>query len=173
MGFSLVVWKKVPATWYDFCSWFQRKCLLPCGILFFFPKYPRFWNLKLDFCPLKKVFEIFCRNIVNHRPINYSWPKFQQICGIFFFTKYPRFWNLKLDFCPIKKVFCRFSKIRQIFFTWTLFLKIKKKKSEKLFREVGSSQVIWIGNSFWKGYIFGTSYSLPLASLAVVRGGGS
>ena len=96
-------------------------------LIFFSPKYPRFWNLKLDFCPLKKVFEIFCRNIVNHRPINYSWPKFQQICGIFFFTKYPRFWNLKLNFCPIKKVFRRFSKIRQIFFTWTLFLKIKKK----------------------------------------------
>ena len=32
VGFSLVVSKKVPATWCDFCSWFQKKCLLPGGI---------------------------------------------------------------------------------------------------------------------------------------------
>ena len=36
----------------------------------FFPKYPRFWKLKLDFCPLKKVFEIFCPNILNHLSLN-------------------------------------------------------------------------------------------------------
>ena len=45
--------------------------LMTIGIsIFFFRKYLRFWNLKLDFCPLKKVFEIFCRNIVNHLSLN-------------------------------------------------------------------------------------------------------
>ena len=72
---------------------------------FFFTKYPRFWNLKLDFFPLKKVFEIFCQNIVNDPPLNYIWPKFQGICGTFFFAKSPRFSNLKLDYFPHKKVF--------------------------------------------------------------------
>ena len=68
-------------------SWFQKKCLLLMGILIFFPKNPRFWKLKLNFFPLKKVFDIFWQNTVNYRCINYLWPKFQQICGIFFFSQ--------------------------------------------------------------------------------------
>ena len=66
-------------------SWFQKKYLLPGGIFargfkksacylvgfwFFFPKIPRFWKLKLDFFPLKKVFEIFWRNMANSRYLN-------------------------------------------------------------------------------------------------------
>ena len=83
--------KKVPATWWDFD--------------FFFPKNPWFWKIKLDFFPLKKVFEIFWRNTANYLYLNYLWPKFQHIWGIFFFTKYARFWKLKLDFFPIENVF--------------------------------------------------------------------
>ena len=60
---SLVGSKKVPATWWDFD--------------FFFPKNPRFWKFKLDFFPLKKVFEIFWRNTANYLYLNYLWPKFQ------------------------------------------------------------------------------------------------
>ena len=35
VGFSLVVSKKVPATWLDFCSGCSKKCLLP-GVIFIF-----------------------------------------------------------------------------------------------------------------------------------------
>ena len=61
-----------------------KKCLLPMGIYcsikksacyiwgfyYFFQKKNKFWKLKLDFFPLKKVFENFCSNILNHLSIN-------------------------------------------------------------------------------------------------------
>ena len=63
-----------------------------------FRKYPRFWKLKLDFCPLKKSFEIFWPNIMNNLFINYLWPKFQEVCGIFFLAKIPPILKLEVGF---------------------------------------------------------------------------
>ena len=71
----------------------------------FLAKIPPIWKLKLDFCPLKKSFQIFWSNIMNNLHINYLWPKFQEICGIFFLGKIPPILNFKLDFCPLNKSF--------------------------------------------------------------------
>ena len=73
-------------------SWFQKKCLLPMGILFFFfPKYPRFWNLKLDFLPLKKVFKFFLKiNSIWLLLNNYD-QSFRNFAEYFFLQNTPYF----------------------------------------------------------------------------------
>ena len=137
---ALLVSKKVPTTYGDF---------------FFLQKYPRFWNLKLDFFPFKnsflQIFEntpnFFHLNFISKKKLKKSGNLFfaeKSACYLwgfwFFFQKYPRFWNLKLDFFPFRKISAIFSKIRQFFFTWTLFQ--KKKKTENLFRSVGQELII-------------------------------
>ena len=116
---------------------------------FFFPKIPRFWNLKLDFFPFKKsflqIFEntpiFFYLNFISKKKLKKSGNLFfaeKSACYLwgfwFFFQKYPRFWNLKLDFFPFRNFSAIFSKIRQIFFTWTLFLTKKNKNQRTFFR---------------------------------------
>ena len=86
-------------------SWLQKKCLLPGGIWIFFPKNLRFWKFKLDFFPLKKVFEIFWQNTMNKRLLNYLWPKFQEICGRFFFHKIPPILKVEVGFFSDRKSF--------------------------------------------------------------------
>ena len=110
-----------------------------CGT-FFCHQYPRFWNLKLDFFPFKKSFSqifentpiFFYLNFISKKKLKKSGNLFlaeKSACYLwgfwFFFQKYPRFWNLKLDFFPFWNFPAIFSKIRQIFFTWTSFLKKK------------------------------------------------
>ena len=98
----------------------------------FFPKYHQFWKLKLNFCSLKKDFEFFCRNIVNHVSMNKVWPKFQDFCGTFFFPKYPRFWKLKLDFFSKKKRFFQIFQNTQHFFHLNFISKKSPEKSENI-----------------------------------------
>ena len=69
----------------------------------FFPKYPRFWNLKLDFFPLK-IFSAFFFQIGKKQVnLNFRWANFLQDQRTFkkvpfylwqfdsFFPKYPQF----------------------------------------------------------------------------------
>ena len=71
-------------------------------------KYPRFWKFNLDFCPLLKIFEIFCRDIVNHLSVNYLWPKFEKICEIFFLAKIPAIFKISVGFLSTLKGFWNF-----------------------------------------------------------------
>ena len=66
----------------------------------FFTKYPPFWNLKLDFFPLKKVFEIFRRNRVNFIMSEVS----RNLRNIFF-HKIPPILKLEVGFFSSKKKF--------------------------------------------------------------------
>ena len=87
---SLLVSKKVPATWRDFDFFFLKKSpILKIQVGFF------------------STYFFFCQNKANYLFLNYLWLKFQHICGAFFFTKYPRFWKLKFEYFPIKKVFAK------------------------------------------------------------------
>ena len=122
-------------------SWFQKKCLLPAGIFIFFPKkvaatwwdfiffskqsgcylvrflffFLRFWKLKLDFFPIKKLF----RKTANNKKITYFKLITSEVSAnlknLFWSNNY-RFWNFKLDFFPIKKVFRKSAKFAKIYF---------------------------------------------------------
>ena len=86
-------------------------------------KFPNFENSGWIFFHFKKFLKFFA----DLQPINF----FKLMTDVSrnlrnnFFRKIPRFWNLKSDFCPIERVFCRFSKLPHIYFTWSLFSKIK------------------------------------------------
>ena len=71
----------------------------------FLGKIPPILNFKLDFCPLKKSFEIFWSNIMNNLFINYFWPKFQEVCEIFILAKIPPILKLEVGFLSDKKSF--------------------------------------------------------------------
>ena len=101
---------------------------------FFDHKYPRFWKLKLEYFPIKKVFPKTANN-KKISQIKLIMSKISADLKNLFCAQNPRFWNLKSDFFPIKKVFRRFSKIGYFFLPELDFY--KKKKSENIFREGG------------------------------------
>ena len=51
-------------------SWFQKKCLLPMGILIFFSKIPPVLKLEVGFSSTKKSFQNFSQNKLNLPFIN-------------------------------------------------------------------------------------------------------
>ena len=137
MGFSLVVSKKVPATWCDFCSWFQKKCLLPGGIFIFFF---RFWNLKLDFFPIEKVFRKTAKT-KNFSTLEVIMSEISANLKNIFWPRKPPILKLEVGFFSDRK---RFSQIfeNRIFFFHLKFISIKKKKkSEKLFWSLTQSLI--------------------------------
>ena len=125
MGFSLLVSKKVPATWCDFCSWFQKKCLLPGGIFIFFF---RFWNLKLDFFPIEKVFRKTAKT-KNFSTLELIMSEISANLKNIFWPRKPPILKLEVGFFSDRK---RFSQIfeNRIFFFHLKFISIKKKIRE-------------------------------------------
>ena len=131
---SLVVSKKVPATWWDFRS-FQKKCLLPVGIFIFFPDFE---NWSLIFIPIEKVF----RKTANNKKITYFKLMMSEISA-----------NLKHICWPWKPLILTFEvvffsdrkRFSQILENWPNFfhlnfISLKNfEKSEKLFGSLRSS----------------------------------
>ena len=129
-----------------------------CGFWFFFPKSSPFWNLKLDFFPLKKSFSKIFQNTAHFFYLNFiskkktkksENPFFTEKSACyqwgfwFFFPKYPRFWNLKSDFFPLKKSFLQIFQNTANFF-YLNFISVNFHKNQRIFlraggREVGSS----------------------------------
>merc|ERR1712219_88230 len=100
---------------------------------FFFPKYPRFLNLKLDFCPLKKVFEIFLPKYRESPSYNLLITEVSTNLRNIFFHKIPPILKLEVGFLSDKKSFSQIFENTPNFFHLNFISKNKKKKSEKLF----------------------------------------
>ena len=83
-------------------------------ISLFFPKYLRFWKLKLKYFTIEYFFAKQI-NGIHFLIIIKLWAKFQLICGVLFDDHYPRFWGLKLDFFSVRNLSAVFSKIGRIY----------------------------------------------------------
>ena len=99
----------------------------------FEPKFQLFWNLKLDFFPVKKSFSQIFQNTANLFHLNFISKKKKKNQRNFFSPKYPPFWNLKLDFFPLKKSFSKIFQNTAHLFYLNFISKKKTKKSENRF----------------------------------------
>ena len=88
--------KKVPTTYEDF--------------YFVFPKYPRFWNLKMDFFHLKTEVSTYLRNMF----FSQNTPDFKTWSLIFVRQKnvFPDFWKYDIFLINYDKIL---TKIRETF----------------------------------------------------------
>ena len=104
---------------------FKESACYLLGFWFLFPKSPRFWNLKLEYFPIEKVFADF----PNRGTFIYSYllmTKFSARLN-FFFPKIPPIFNLKLDFFPFRIFPDFFFQNTQHFF-YLNYISVKKKK---------------------------------------------